>query len=37
MLDRDGNPIIGLPEKHVSMDELSFSKDERVICACLRS
>lgn len=31
MRDKDGNPIVALPEKHVDIVHLDFSKDERDI------
>ena len=31
MRDKDGNPIVSLPEKHIDIVHLDFSKDEREI------
>jgi DNA repair protein RAD5 len=31
MRDKDGNPIVSLPEKHIDIAHLDFSKDEREI------
>lgn len=31
MKDKDGNPIVALPEKHIKIEYLAFTSEERKI------